>query len=658
MRLLQELCDRLPTVAKRVGGDFKLVATVSSLTVPSRAVADLGPQGEVISAAMLLWRSLLRWSDNPQALELALQYIDLYPALSKFIRPGQSSSMATIASVMIDNFEVLCQNYHAYGDRIQWSSLMALATGFLWWLDEQEMHVSDCDTYESESAVTASLLHYLATYMLVDRGADGPSGAAGNANDHHRPHQEAILCCLRKPSIRVAFSIVADAAHKRASPESQLQSILPDCRHSPRRSIATNVVLGLLRWVCYTFEGCHMTAEIQTDVHELSSPLLQLLHEEYPGPQIVARDWPYQGEKRLQTVLGYYLLRVRQMCPTCRSVSLQQHSLAMALLQTHVCDAKLARGLLTKLVAHVQWVSLLAADAIETAPSVSQIDIQGMCKTLARVECVPARARLPLFAQCLTPDIEPPAALAGLQLLLILMASDSTYLYTCNNGKPLATADYWAMMACLLVNATVPLWRDGPVCQAVDRLVCMLHDKESKAGMVLDFCLCTKVGLQNFETVSALLDAVLKLFAEESFGSPTLQPFVLSFMRMDQTSELRKNVWQYSVAAHGSLFMVLDNFPVHTCSKLLEPAESDSTILQLQQQALATEAVSARSTQMSTAHSIPLKNTASLYMVAVHHLSRQLENGTVSWENQYLAASVRNDCDATTAGMILGAATY
>ena len=148
LRLLQELCDRLPTVAKRVGGDFKLVATVSSLTVPSRAVADLGPHGEVISAAMLLWRSLLRWSDNPQALELALQYIDLYPALSKFIRPGQSSSMATIAAVMIDNFEVLCKNFHAYGDRIQWSSLLALATGFLWWLDEQEMHISDhCERF-------------------------------------------------------------------------------------------------------------------------------------------------------------------------------------------------------------------------------------------------------------------------------------------------------------------------------------------------------------------------------------------------------------------------------------------------------------------------------------------------------------------------------
>ena len=82
-----------------------------------------------------------------------MQYLGLYPALSKYIRPGHCS----IAAVgMIDNFTVLCDHFKSYISK--WSQLTGLATNFLWWLEQEANRPAP------DLAVVASLMGFMASF--------------------------------------------------------------------------------------------------------------------------------------------------------------------------------------------------------------------------------------------------------------------------------------------------------------------------------------------------------------------------------------------------------------------------------------------------------------------------------------------------------------
>lgn len=679
--LLRELCNSTRAIASQIWQVPGMREWLSRLICDRGHTKRGGSAVDAVCCALRVWQSLLRGC--PQAAGSA--FMDLYPILSSYINPSKFvDTEAQIASALLGAFETLCEYYHAMvdGDAL-WTLLSGTFKDGLWCLQEIHKVLQGPMLPSMTIQLVASLLHFMASYTEAifrwhvkhGTGTQTYTALLGSTSVQALLERHA-LPCVQAASVQSILQTAAavDWVPHEGTVVTRLQLSCPRLMRSAcAKSAELNLASGAIRWLYYS-------AALQTPDRPMSKAFGEAVQQLASMAQTDRLSWSRITAdavdlhcQRIVVLFRIFLCRVVLMPSLERQLDSQQikRIAAVSLNMLHwlgPSDEKIGIAFASDTALQPDSLSALQAIAIENGcPAAAMVDVASMRNSLLHLvgagdagatdELILGRQAWPLRKLIFMLPWEQQAtkqavhiARAKLQLFMLLEFSECSYgSSTGTNGLNLA--DSWCFL-CRILLVSESTWQDEVCGLCFDAIAARLESRELTSSARLSFGDdVTDNGLGEFGSPSELLELLLRTYGEDSFGDPRLGRCLTLFLRADQPTQLRKQVWAYCVEAGGTLLDLLD-FPADSSTARAVKATSSEEfeVVRIQLQALLTPSAAAISTA---------KRAAPMYGLAIANLVINLAARSASnlgpdscddgdvWEREHLLSELNARADAS-----------
>ena len=680
LRLLHDMCSASAHVANEVW-KVGVQPMISNILVD--ADIDNTRCIGVVCEVLRLWGVLLN-SSGPlhDSVASAFNTLLLDPKVLDYLEPRQCvDAKSEIAANFLATLEMLLRGSISKRVRsVHWETVAPIFHRVVLWLQKLQPEFDKEILSVPVASLVGSLFHFMASYICALSREYGNSDSICNDRLASLSAQGLLDQCLVPcfSSTAMQSTIVAAAGShwfacvcsSASDNGTQLDTCCPRLGHEPSSDTEhLHAGVGALRCLhfCVTFQSSQWvpSAALVAVVKTFCS-MLPMVQSSWPDQSSDGAEPEFIHCRRMASLFRVLFCRVIfAASPTFHPNTTQLNNvidLAMTVLHgfgpgdeavfyEFVSDIALQeqglRALMTTAVANDCCPALERIDPIEIRTHLLQLAQAGRDPVNLR-HMLPLRS--PLFMlpsefndrshKTTFTVIE--ATRSGLQLLLLLTSA------RCNYGPALepscgrlSLADTWCFL-CRALMFSESVWQDESCGALVDGVMDQLMHAETNAAVQLNLHEATVTGLGKFGSIAELLEQLLRIYGEESFGDARLGRCVSLFVRVDQNCDIRQQVWRCCVDSGGALLerLRLTAAPLGgylTVADAGDYASQESQLVRLQMRALLTPAAAA----IASSHRKTDLYCAAVESVGLHMCTREgteNEDEGDAWERRQLLA--------------------